>query len=253
MCGRVVANRSSMRHSIAKSLASLRAKGRGLHTTPIADLLSCRYQGALRRRRVPERDRHSRRLVRPVRWSAVCESDADLKCRVRHTSRNAKVQSACGLEGGDQASGLVPLFAAYFRSSPRSCALLARSHCRPDARRARPRHVRVPFGNGVDPVDIANRMRRRNRAALRSLHRLPRRHGRQRKPDAALRRRLPQTPRQHSKFCSATSAASTQRATASPKPRLLPLDHQSVLACVRAIFTESVHSLARTASEFHRV
>jgi isoleucyl-tRNA synthetase len=43
------------------------------------------------------------------------------------------------------------------------------------------------LGNGVDPVDIATEDGRRDRAAVGGIHRLPRRHGGQRKPDAALR------------------------------------------------------------------
>ena len=188
----------------------------------------------LRRHKIPQGNRHSRRMVR-LRRQLVCR----LRVRPRPEDRLCVLPKRKGhgvplSRGRRPASRLVPLISAHLGGSARPRALLPRRHRRLDPRRAGPRHVQIPrqrrrSGRYRQPHG------RRNRPSLGRLGRLPRGHGRQREPNAALRRPLPQAaqhlpfpPRQPARLRSGPRPCPRGRAccpwtvTCSPAPATSP-------------------------------
>ncbi len=170
---------------------------------------------------LPQRDRHSRCLVR-LRHQLVRR----LRIRPRSEGRLRRIPERGQGQGPlsrrrRPAPRLVPLFAAHLRRPARPRALLACRHRRLDARRAGPRHVQV-----ARQRRRSRRHRqphgRRNRSPLGRLHRLPRRHGRQRKPDGALRRNLPQAAQHLPLPARQPQRLRSSHATRFPKPSFCP-------------------------------
>jgi isoleucyl-tRNA synthetase len=137
---------------------SLRARRASRPGTPPARMRCCPQAlvCATAAARLPQGDRHSRRLVRLRHsWFAVCEADPDLKTPTP-PSKTAR-RGVLYLEGGDQHRG-------WFHSSLlTSVALRGRAPYSHVATAGwtldeQGRAMSKSLGNGVDPVDIANRM-----------------------------------------------------------------------------------------------
>jgi isoleucyl-tRNA synthetase len=126
-----------------------------------------------------------------VSWFAVCESDPDLSAAYKAFENKKGAEAAGGsvFGGRRSASRMVPLVAADIGGAARPRALLPRRHCRLDARRAGPRHVEVARQRRRSRRHCQPHGRR-DRSPLGRFGRFSRRHGRQREPDAALRRAL---------------------------------------------------------------
>ena len=123
-------------------------------------------------------------------WFAVCESDAELK--PAYTAFQEGKGDGVPLSGGRRsASRVVPLFPADVGGAARARALLARFDCGMDAGRAGARDVEVAGQRGRSG-GYCEPDGRRDCSALGCVGGLSRRHGGERKPDAALRGSLSQ-------------------------------------------------------------
>ena len=129
------------------------------HTTPIEDLLpadaKCAHCGGSSFRK--ETDILDVWFDSGTSWFAVCESDPDLKSAYTLHSKRATASECLYLEGGDQHRG-------WFHSSLlTSVALRGRAPYSHVATAGwtldeQGRAMSKSLGNGVDPVDIANRL-----------------------------------------------------------------------------------------------
>ena len=125
-------------------------------------------------------------------WFAVCETDPDLKgpyARFQH-GENVPVLY---LEGGDQHRGWFHSALLTSVALRRTCALLALQYGGLDSGRAGAGDVEVA-GQRRGPGGHCRAHGRGDCAAVGGQRGLPRRHGRERKPDVALRGDLPQDP-----------------------------------------------------------